>query len=222
MSLTVEKIVKSYIPTIFTIFTGGVIVANKFFKQDAIIYWSNSAKSWSSMVMAIATFVGLYGLIKINSMSILKKPTVRNIIVTGSLFVSFILTIIMASVYGSASATYVKFSEYFYGSINRAVFSLYFFAAASAGYRGLRFSLKRKMFLNIESLLLFAGVFIMMGSFSPMLSYYFPWLIPLNTLLLNTIARAGESGASICIGAAALVYGIRMLSNTEVVTKRKV
>jgi hypothetical protein len=218
--MSISDLAKKQLPAILVSALGTVIVLNKFFTNNLLNAWSITTTSWSSMIANVAIFAGLYGICKININHMKKEGTVRSYIVNGAFFAAIFITLILGFAFGAGSKQYLQFFDYIYGSLVKAIYSLMFFAVASAGYRGLRFARGRGILNTTETLLMYIGVAIYLLNSSPVVSYYLPWINPVHQLLFNYISRAAESGAVICIGAGALVYGVRLLTNTEVVLKR--
>jgi len=211
--MEISNIVRKQIPAYIISTIGFIILLNKFINVDVINYASTTITNWTTMLSNIIIFVPVYGLISLNIIRIRKSPTVRNFYISGSLLAAFVITLIVGLVSGSGSGLYQAFFEKVYGAQRIALQSLVFFSIASASYRFLRIK-------NLESIVLFSGVVSYMLPNSPLVNYVFPWIKPFADWAVNTFSTSSENGAVICVGAASLIFAIRLFTNTEVLLKR--
>lgn len=211
--MNINDVIKKQGPIFITSLIGTIIIADKFFAVTPLHDASVVVKSWASQVFNFTTFAALFGLVKHHIGLIKKEQSLRQYIKSGSLFAAFIVTLAIGLMFGAQSNQYSTFFEAVYGSQSKALYALTFFSIASAIYRSLRIK-------SLESGILFASLMVYLLQVSPYFNAIIPGLKPFNDFLMMYFSKAGENGALICVGAASLVFGIRLLTNTESLMKR--
>jgi len=169
--------------------------------------WSTNFRTWITVLLNWAVFLGTGILLRIHGTYILRKQPNQWIYSVVIIVTFAIFTIIGA--FGGSNNNYMKWIQAAsYQPVSTAIQSIEAFWVISAMYYALRAK-------NLDStLLMVAGVLILMMS-APLFNYLLPGIYPLGEWIMAVPNTAGQRAMTIGIGFGMIALGVRTLMGRE-------